>query len=100
MKIYNVMSMSKFDYDFSTLTYQEGCYFKREDAIKRKEDVIESLKKDWAKEIEKYGDKELYPEGDGAALYIEDDEVYFEISYGKNEDQAVHQVWIDELEVQ
>ena len=100
MKIYNVMSMSKFDYYFSVLTYQEGCYFKREDAIKRKEDVIESLKKDWAKEIEKYGDKELYPEGDGAALYIKDDEVYFEILYGKNEDQAVHQVWIDELEVQ
>ena len=63
-------------------------------------DVIESLKKDWEKEIEKYGDKELYPEGDGAALYIEDDEIYFEMSYGNDENQAVHQVWIDELEVQ
>lgn len=100
MKVYNVMSMSKFYYDFSTLIYKEGCYFKKADAIKRKEKVIENLKNDWAEEIETYGDKELYPEGDGAALYIEDDEIYFEMSYGNDENQAVHQVWIDELEVQ
>ena len=97
MKVYNVMSMSKFDYDFSTLTCQKGCYFKKEDAIKRKEEVIKNLKNDYAEEIEMYGDKELYPEGDG--VYIEDDEIYFEMSYGNDENQVVHQVWIDELEV-
>ena len=54
MKVYNVMSMSQFDYDFSTLTCQKGCYFKKEDAIKRKKEVIEELKNDCAEEIERY----------------------------------------------
>lgn len=29
MKVYNVMQMTRFDYDFSVFTYQEGCYFNK-----------------------------------------------------------------------
>jgi hypothetical protein len=99
MKVYNVMSMIRIDYDFSALTYQEGCYFKKEDAIKRKEEVIKKFKNDYAEEIEMYGNKEMYPEIGEGALYIEDEDVYFEMSFGREEDQVIHQVWIDELEV-
>ena len=99
MKVYNVMSMSKYDYDFSVNLHQLGCYANKKDAISKKEEIATNFTNIFSEEIEMYGDKELYPEGDGAALYIEDDEIYFEMSYGNDEHQAVHQVWIDELEV-
>lgn len=99
MKVYNVMSMSKYDYDFSVNLHQNGCYANKQDAINQKEKEVAFYKNIFSEEIEKYGDKELYPESDGAALYIEDDEIYFEMSYGSDEHHAIHQVWIDELEV-
>lgn len=99
MKVYNVMSMSKYDYDFSVNLHQNGCYANKQDAINQKEKVVAFYKNIFSEEIEKYGDKELYPERDGAALYIEDEEIYFAMSYGSDEHHAIHQVWIDELEV-
>jgi hypothetical protein len=99
MKVYNVMSMSQYDYDFNVNLHQNGCYSNKQDAIKQKEKEVAFYKNIFSEEIEKYGDKELYPEGDVAALYIEDDEIYFEMSYGSDEYHTIHQVWIDELEV-
>lgn len=99
MKVYNVSSMTRVDYDFSVLTYNKGCYFKMEDAIKRKEEVVKEFKKLFAEEIEHYGNENEYKDVSDGALYIEEDDVYFQMEYGFEEDHVVHQVWIDELEV-
>lgn len=99
MKVYNVMQMTRYDYDFSVFTYQEGCYFNKQDAIKRKEVVIEEVKSSCTEEIERYSDEDSYPEASDGALYIENYEIYFDLEYGFEEDHVVHQVWIDELEV-
>ena len=99
MKVYNVMCMTRCDYDFSVLTHQEGCYYNKEDAIKRKDIVITEIKNACVEEIKEYSNKNKYQDVGVGALYVENDEMYFEMQYGFEDDHAVHQVWIDELEV-
>lgn len=98
MKVYNVMALDKIDYDFSVELMQKGCYLRKEDAIRCKEDVARVIKSKFKKEIQKYSDPEEYAEGAGLT-YIEEDEDYFEVSFGFEEHHECHQVWIDELDV-
>lgn len=99
MKVYNVMSMTRCDYDFSILTHQGGCYHNKRDAIKRKEVVVEEIKNACEEDIKEYSNANKYPDIADGALYVENDEIYFEMEYGFEENHVVHQVWIDELEV-
>ena len=104
MKIYTVMSTDRRDYDISFEQRKLGCFKSKDKALKCAKEGFEEIKKLYAEEMEKYSDKELYPddEWDSGALWIEADYEggYYCISYGADENYESHQVCVDEWEVE
>ena len=99
MKVYTVQYQEKCDYDFSVCITNHGCFKEKEDATEILKKVAARIKERYAEEIERYSDEEEYPDEDDGALYIEEDDNIFYMTFGYQEDHEVHTVWIDEWEV-
>ena len=103
MKVYTVMSTDRIDYDISFEQRKLGCFKDKNKALECAKEYFEETKKFYAAEIEKYSNKELYPdEWDNGSLWIEEDYKggYYCISYGVDEDYESHQICVDEWEVE
>ena len=104
MKIYTVQRQDKFDYDFSVLLTNLGCYTDKTKAIARSKAEYEHMQGEYEDEMLKYSDTDIYDPNDygSGALEVEvDDECgFYSISYGMHEDYETHGVWVDEWEVQ
>lgn len=100
MVIYTVTSTDRIDYDISFEQRQCGCFIDRNKALQRAKNAFEKAKLIYANEMEKYSNKELYPDDDwdSGALWIEEDYEggYYCISYGADENYESHQVCVDE----
>lgn len=99
MKVYTVQYQDKCDYDFSVEMTNHGCFRNKEDAIDALKKVVATIKKDNADDMERYSDEEEYPDEDNGALYIEEEDDFFNMSFGYQEYHESHTVWIDEWEV-
>ena len=98
-KVYTVQYQEKCDYDFSVMMTNHGCFKNKEDAIEAFRKVAANVKADHATDIEEYSDEEQYPNEDDGALYIEEEDDFFYMSFGYQEHHEAHTVWIDEWEV-
>lgn len=99
MKVYTVQYQHKSDYDFSVELTNHGCFKDKEDAIDALRKVAEEVKEKYADDMETYSDEEEYPDEDSGALYIEEDDNIFYMSFGYQEWHESHTVWFDEWEV-
>lgn len=103
MTVYTVQRQDKYDYDFSVLLQNLGCYTDKAKAMERSNVEFQSMQKEYTSEMEKYSNVEAYDpdENDSGALFVEDDEEYgfHAISFGMHEDYETHAVWVDEWEV-
>jgi hypothetical protein len=99
MKVYTVQYQEKIDYDFSVIITNHGCFKNKEDAICELRNVVEKVKEEHKKDIEEYSNTDIYPNEDKGALYLEEDDDFFYISFGYEEYHQSHTVWIDEWEV-
>lgn len=98
-KVYTVQYQVKYDYDFSVETTNHGCFKSKEDAIDVLSKVVAKVKANHEDDMEEYSDKEIYPDEDDGALYIEEENDVFYMTFGYQEHHEVHTVWIDEWEV-
>lgn len=100
MKVYTVMSTDRIDYDISFEQRKLGCFYDRNKALQRAKEEFEKVKEIYAKEMQKYSNKELYPDDDwdNGALWVEEDyeSGYYCISYGADENYESHQICVDE----
>lgn len=99
MKVYTVHYQVKDCYDFSVEQTNHGCFRNETDAINALKNVVSTIKEIYAYEIEKYSDKEKYPDEYSGGLYIEEDDNIFYMSFGCCEHSKSHTVWFDEWEV-
>lgn len=104
MKIYTVQRQDKFDYDFSALLVNLGCYSDKTKAIARAKREYERMQGEYEDEMLKYSDKDIYDpeEYDSGALYVEtnDEDGYYIITYGADEHYESHGVWVDEWDLE
>ena len=102
MKVYTVQGMHKVDYDFSVEIFNLGCFTDKAKAIeKAKEDFEASKHNDFAEAIERYSDEKKYRDVDEGLLEIEEDDEngYYRLSFGYEEDYEVYSVAVDEWEL-
>lgn len=83
MELYAVVKQSKYDYDFSVETVKHGIFVNKMEAICRAKTVFESLKEP--------GDDEL----ENLEFEIDEDNGYFEMSFGYEEDFESHCVTVE-----
>lgn len=102
MKIYTVQRKDKFYYDFSVELKKCGCFASIEDAKQQARLVYEKMCGEYEDEMLEYSDKDEYEDEDDGALYVEEDfeNGYYEISFGYEEDHEVHNVTVNEWELQ
>jgi hypothetical protein len=100
MTVYTVMRQDKIDYDCSVLEIKWGCFAHKENAIARVKEIAAGMIAEFAAEIEKYSDKEKYPDGDSGAVEIEIYDEYFCIRFGLEKHYEIHSVYIDDWEVE
>ena len=104
MKVYTVESTDRIDYDISFEQRKLGCFYDRNKAFQRAKEGFEKVKEIYSKEMQKYSNKELYPDDDwdSGALRIEEDYEcgYYCISYGADENYESHQVCVEEWTVE
>lgn len=97
MEIYTVQSMDKYDYDFSVEIRKHGAYQNKEDAIEEAKERFKKLKLSLAKELVLYSDDDDYPDEDSGRVQIEADNEngYYRISFGYQEDYECHSIAVD-----
>ena len=102
MKIYTVQRMEKYDYDFSVILKKCGCFTDKEKAKEAARREYKKLYSDCAEEIERYSNEDEYRDVDeGMFEAIEDDENgYYRISFGYGEDYEMHNVAVNEWELE
>lgn len=101
-KIYTVVTMIQYDYDFSVESTKHGAFFNRDNALAKLKEVVEKHKNSIANHIEKYSNKEEYYDEDaGAYTETEDyDNNYWCCYYGTRDHRVVHQVTIEEFDIE
>lgn len=102
MKVYTVYRQDKFDYDCSVTLIKLGCSSNRDKAIEIAKQEYAYMQGEYEDQMSHYGNIDIYNPneyGSGALFTEEDDGVYF-ISFGADEDYESHTVWVDEWEVQ
>lgn len=102
MKVYTVYRQDKFDYDCSVSQVKLGCSLNKEKAIKIAKQEYEVMQGEYEDQMSKYSDADVYDPneyGSGALFAEEDDGVYF-ISFGADEDYESHTVWVDEWDLE
>ena len=100
MKIYTVQRMDKYDYDFSVLLQNRGCFINKEDAKRKAKLVYKDMCDEYAEDILKYKyEKVMY--NNSTLLEIEEDHEngYYRISFGDSDDYECHSVAVDEHEL-
>ena len=98
-KVYTVQCQDKYDYDFSVETTNHGCFKSKEDAMEALRKVVANVKTDCKEDMEEYSDADEYPDEDEGALYINEEDDFFFMAFGYQENHETHTVWIDEWEV-
>jgi len=102
MKFYTVYRQDKFDYDCSVSLIKIGCSLNEQKAIEIAEREYEVMQCEYEDQMSKYSDVDIYDPDDyssGALFTEEDNGVYF-ISFGADEYYESHTVWIDEWDVE
>lgn len=102
MKVYTVQRKDKFDYDFSVMLTKCGCFADKEKAKKRARSVYEGMCGEYEDEMLEYSDKDEYEDEYDGALVVEEDPEngYYCISFGYEENHEVHNVAVNEWELQ
>ena len=102
MKVYTVQRMDKIDYDFSVEVTNHGCYADKEDALHKANRAYKQLCAEYEEEMKRYADESVYRDIDEGLLDIEEDEEngYYRISFGFEEDYECHSIGVDEWTVQ
>lgn len=104
MKVYTVQRQDEFDYDFSVLLTNLGCYADKAKAIARSKAEYERMQGEYEDEMLKYSDTDIYDPEEycSGALDVEaDDECgFYAITFGAEEHYETHGVWVDEWKVQ
>lgn len=102
MKVYTVQRQNKIDYDCSVELLKLGCYANRESAVERAKMEYKSMQGEYEDKMRKYSDKDIYDpdEYDSGALFIEEDDGLYFISFGADEEYESHTVWVEEWEVE
>ncbi len=102
MKIYTVLGMHKVDYDFSVEVFKLGCFTDKAKALeKAKQEYVNAKRVDFAYEIQQYSNEEKYRDVDEGLLEIIEDEEngYYELSFGFEEDHEMYNIAVDEWEL-
>ena len=97
MELYAVVKQSKYDYDFSVLTTKHGIFVNKTEAICKAKAAFEKLKEECAEEIGKYTyhkDNALN-ESEELKFEIDEENGYFEMSFGYEEDHENHCVAVE-----
>ena len=87
MELYAVIKQSKYDYDFSVDTTKHGIFVNKMEAINRAKIVFENLQEE--------GDDEL----ENLEYEIDEDNGYFQMSFGYEEDFESHCVTVEKFEL-
>lgn len=87
MKLYAIVKQSKYDYDFSVTTTKHGICVNKMEAIYKAKVVFESLQEP--------GDEDL----ENLEYEIDEENGYFEMSFGYEEDYESHIVTVEEFEL-
>jgi hypothetical protein len=87
MELYAVVKQSKYDYDFSVESTKHGIYVNKMEAICRVKTVFESLQEP--------GDEEL----ENLEYDIDEENGYFAMSFGYEEDYEIHCVTVEKFEL-
>lgn len=101
MKVYTVQRQDKYDYDFSVLTINCGCFTSHEQAKQCAKRKYNDLCKECENEIAEFSNEAYYEEPADGLLEVEKDDEhgFYAISFGCEEDHESHIVWVDEWEV-
>lgn len=98
MKIYTVQQMDKIDYDFSVGLMNHGCFINKEAAKRKAKLVYENMQIEYEDKMKRYADEADV--ASGMTDVEEDDENgYYRISFGYDEDYECHSVAVDEHEL-
>ena len=102
MKVYTVYRQDKFDYDCSVSLVKLGCSLNKEKAIKIAKQEYEVMQGEYEDQMSKYSDTDVYDpnEYDSGALFTEEDDGVYFISFGADEDYESHTVWVDEWDLE
>lgn len=87
MELYAVIKQSKYDYDFSVETIKYGLFVNKAEAIYKAKKVFESLQDDDDDELE------------DLEYEIDEENGYFRMSFGYDEDYESHCVTVEALEL-
>ena len=87
MELYAVVKQSKYDYDFSVLTTKHGIFVNKMEAINRAKTVFEGMQEP--------GDEDL----ENLEFEIDEENGYFEMSFGYEEDYENHCVTVETFEL-
>jgi len=102
MKIYTVQRMDKYDYDFSVQLRKCGCFTDKEKAKEKAKSVYKGMCAEYEDEMTEYSDTDMYEDPDEGALDVEEDDEngYYRISFGYQEHYEMHNVAIDEWDLE
>jgi hypothetical protein len=97
MELYAVVKQSKYDYDFSVDTTKHGIFVNKVEAINKAKVVFEKLKEECAENIEKYtyNEDNILDESEEIEFEIDEENGYFEMSFGYEEDHESHCVTVE-----
>lgn len=101
MELYAVVKQSKYDYDFSVSTTKHGIFVNKIEAICKAKAVFEKLKEECVEEIGRYTyhkDNAL-DESEELKFEIDEENGYFEMSFGYEEDCENHCVTVETFEL-
>ena len=100
MKVYTVQRMDKYDYDFSVELRKCGCFADKEKAKEKARLVYEGMCGEYEDEMLEYSNEFIY--GEPALLETEEDDEngYYRISFGEEADYEVHNVAVNEWELE
>ena len=102
MKVYTVQRMDKLDYDFSVEITNHGCYIDENKAKDKAQRLYKMMCAEYEDEMKQYSDTDIYDpeEYDSGALDVEEDDMYYRISFGCDEHYQCHSIGVDEWVVQ
>ena len=102
MKVYAVQRMDKYDYDFSVTLRKYGCFTNKEKAKEIAKLAYKQMREECEDDIKQYSNENEYRDVDEGALEVEEDDEngYYRISFGFEENYEVHNVAVNELNLE
>lgn len=101
MKIYTVNRQDKVDYDCSVCLLKLGCFSDRDKAVEIAKKEYQSMQGEYEDKMLKYSNKDIYDpeEYSSGALFVEEDNGLYFISFGADEEYESHTVWVEEWDL-